>query len=290
MIPLFALMLASCLAVNSTSDEVTAADLAPAFPGMEAVDGGTPLALAPAPGVARLFHLAELGRWAERFHLVPPPAEICVERPVAPLDLDKALAAMRASFPEAEISILDWSRARVPAGDIAFPASQLRNGPTGQWWSGYVLYGAAHRFSIWARVSAQVMAARVVALRDLAPGQAIPADAVEMQARRAIPGAVDMARSLAQVAGKWPRALIQAGTPLRLDQLVKPVDVARGETVQVDAQSGAAHLEFEARAEGSGAVGDMIPVSNPESNRRFTARVAGKGRVFVDGSAAQVKP
>jgi flagella basal body P-ring formation protein FlgA len=256
---------------------------------METLDAGTPLALAPVPGVARVFHLPELGRWAEHFHLLPPPAEICVERPVAPLDLEKALAAMRAALPEAEISIVDWSRARVPAGEIVFPASQLHNSPAGQSWSGYVRYGGTHQFSIWVRVSVRVTSERVVALRDLPPGQAIPADAVEAKAQEATPGAADFAVAIDQVAGKWPRALIRAGAPIRIIQLAKPVDVVRGDTVQVDAQSGAAHLQFEAQAEGSGAIGDMIPVTNPISRRRFTARVAGKGRVSVDDSVAQGK-
>lgn len=278
--------LAACLAVNPAADRVTAADLAPAFPGMETVDAGTPLALAPAPGVSRVFRLPELARMADRFHLAPPPAPICVERPVAPLDVEKAQAAMRAALPQAEISILEWSRWPVPAGEIVFPTSQLRNLPAGQWWSGYVRYGGVHRLVIWARVSVRVTAGRVVALRDLAPGQAIPRDAVEIQAREGIPGAVDFALSIEQVAGQWPRARIPAGTPVRLDQLAKPVDVARGDTVEVEVESGAAHLEFAARAEGSGAIGDRIPVGNPVSHRRFTARIEAKGRVSVDGSAS----
>jgi flagella basal body P-ring formation protein FlgA len=290
MIPLAAFVLAGCLAVSSSSDQVTAADLAPAFPGMESLDAGTPLALAPAPGVARTFRVAELARLAERFHLAPPSSQICVERPVAPLDRQKALAAMRAALPEAEIAALEWSGGRVPAGEIVFPASQLRNGLAGQWWSGYVRYGGIHRFAIWARVTVRVTAGRVVAIRDLPAGQAIPADAVAIQASEAIPGAMDWAVSMEQVAGKWPRTLVHAGTAVRLNQLTKPVDVARGETVQVDAESGNAHLEFEARAEGSGATGDRIPVTNPMSQRRFIARVAGKGRVSVDGSAAHDKP
>ncbi len=284
-----ALMLAGCLAVNPASDQVTTGDLAPGFPGMDTLDAGTPLALAPAPGVARFFRLAELNRWAERFHLAAPAAEICVERPVAPLDPEKAMAAMHAALPEAQISVLEWSRARVPSGAITFPASQLRTGPAGQWWSGYVRYGGAHQFAIWARVSVRVMAVRVVASRDLPRGQAIPADALETQTGETMSGAADFARSMDQVVGKLPRALIRAGTPVQIHQLVASVDIARGDTVQVDAESGAAHLAFEAKAEGSGATGEMIPVRNPISHRRFMARVTGKGRVSVDSSAAQGK-
>ena len=290
MILLSTFLAAGCLAVNPASDQVTAADIAAGFPGMETLDAGTPLALAPAPGVARVFRLAELRRFAERFQLTPPAAEICVQRPVAPLDPEKALAAMRAALPEADISVLEWSRARVPAGEIAFPASQLRSGPTGQWWAGYVRYAGVRRFSIWARVTVRATARRVVALRDLPPGRAIPADSVELQTRQDIPGAVDFAQSIDQVAGKWPRTLIRAGTPVRLAPLGAPVEVVRGDTVAVDARSGAAHLQFEARAEESGAAGEMIPVRNPVSHRRFMARVAGKGRVSVDSSAASGTP
>jgi flagella basal body P-ring formation protein FlgA len=135
-----------------------------------------------------------------------------------------------------------------------------------------------------------VTAGRVVAIRDLPAGQAIPADAVAIQASEAIPDAMDWAVSIEQVAGQWPRGLVHAGTALRLNQLTKALDVERGDTVQVDAESGNAHLEFEARAEGSGAMGDRISVTNPMSQRRFMARVAGKGRVSVDGSAAHDKP
>jgi flagella basal body P-ring formation protein FlgA len=284
-----AFLLAGCLAVNSASDQVTTADLAPGFPGMDKLDAGIALALAPAPGVTRIFRLAELKRWAERFHLTPPAAEICVQRPMAPLDPEKAMAAMHASLPEAQISVLEWSRARVPLGEIAFPTSQLRTDPAGQWWTGYVRYGGVHQFAIWARVSVRMTAERVVALRDLPPGQPIPADAIETQTRETISGTADFALSMDQVADKLPRALIRAGTPVQIHQLAPPVDIVRGDTVQVDAESGAAHLEFEARAEGSGATGEMIPLRNPVSHRRFMARVTGKGRALVGGSAAQGK-
>ena len=290
MIVLGAFLLAGCLAVHPESDQVTAADLAPAFPGMETVDPHTPLAFAPAPGVSRVFHAPELARLAERFHLSPPSPEICVTRPVAPLDREKVLAAMHRALPNAEIAVLDCSRAPVPAGDIYFPANQLRNEPSGQWWTGYVRYAGDHRFSIWARVEAQVTAALVVALRTVRPGEAIPPDAVQVQTHSSIPGNSGFAVSTDQVVNQSPRETIPAGTPIRLSLLTKPLDVARGDMVEVEAQSGAAHLQFTARAEESGVTGDEIPVLNPVSHRRFTARIAGKDRVSVDSLAAQDKP
>ena len=59
------------------------------------------------------------------------------------------------------------------------------------------------------------------------------------------------------------------------------MEVRIGETVRVEVWNGAAHLKLEARAEASGALGQMIPVRNPDSQKRFLARVEGRSRVSV---------
>jgi hypothetical protein len=41
------------------------------------------------------------------------------------------------------------------------------------------------------------------------------------------------------------------------------------------------------RPKASGAVGETIPVRNPESHKRFAARVEGKGRVSVGSCRRQ---
>jgi flagella basal body P-ring formation protein FlgA len=46
-------------------------------------------------------------------------------------------------------------------------------------------------------------------------------------------------------------------------------------------------VELEARAEGSGAVGETIFVRNPNSHRRFRARVEGTGRVAVEAAGTE---
>ena len=60
-----------------------------------------------------------------------------------------------------------------------------------------------------------------------------------------------------------------------------------GETVKVAVRNGGAQLELEAQAEGSGAVGEIIYVRNPNSHRRFRARVEGAGRVAVDAAGGE---
>jgi flagella basal body P-ring formation protein FlgA len=84
--------------------------------------------------------------------------------------------------------------------------------------------------------------------------------------------------------------VIRTGTELRAEMLEEPKEVARGDTVVVDVREGGAHLKFEAQAEASGAVGETVAVLNPESHKRFLARVEGKGKVSVGLSAAKVNP
>ncbi len=64
-------------------------------------------------------------------------------------------------------------------------------------------------------------------------------------------------------------------------------DVRQGDIVEVDVHSGLAHLKFEARAESSGAIGETIAVRNPTSTKRFQARIAAKGKVWVDAEGIQ---
>src|ERR1035437_9520570 len=86
MIPLAAFALAGCLAVGASGDRILAGDLAAGFPEWAAVPPETPLGLAPAPGVVRVFRLPELRRLAERWNLSRvPDRDLCVTWPVAAL-------------------------------------------------------------------------------------------------------------------------------------------------------------------------------------------------------------
>jgi flagella basal body P-ring formation protein FlgA len=287
MIAFGALLLMNCLAVSSASDRITAADLAPAFPGLQAIAPDTPLGIAPAPGVARVFRAPELKTIAEGFHVAPPAGEICIQRTVAPADPGRMLAAMQKTLPGARIEILDFSHRPIPEGEIEFRRPGLRDGPSGAFWSGNVRYGGNHLFSIWAKVAVWLQVRRVVALTDFAPGDTISADQIRVELRDEFPAPGDFPDSTDQVSGQLTRTPIRAGTDIRAVQLEAPKEVLNGEMVTVDVWSGGAHLKLEARAEGSGARGQMIPVLNPATQKRFWARVDGKGKMSVDGSAPE---
>jgi flagella basal body P-ring formation protein FlgA len=291
MMPLAVLTLTGCLAVSAGADRILAGDLAAAIPGLVVAAPGVPVALAPAPGVERVFPVSELRRLAARLHWdVEPVADICVERPVSPPDPARLLAAMQKAMPQAKITILEYARQPLPAGEIEFPASGLRPGSGGALWIGQVHYAGTRRFSVWARVQALVTAPRVIAAADLQPGRAVTPEQVRAETRTEFPMAAPFLQSGGEAIGKWPRVCIRAGAAIRADMLEDPRDVARGDTVLVDVRDGGAHLELEAQAEASGAAGETIPVLNPVSHKRFLARVEGKGRVSVGPAAARVNP
>jgi len=289
MIPLAALAAAGCLAVNAGSGQILARDLAAAIPGLTVPVPDAPMAFAPAPGVQRVFRAAELRRMAERFGWVGSvESDICIERPVSPPDPARFLAAMRKAIPEAEITILDYGRQPVPAGEIEFPANGLHPSASGALWTGSVRYAETRRFAVWARVKALVLVTRVIASADLAPNRAIAPDDVRTDTQMETPAAFPTFASGDEVVGKWPRSAIGAGTVIRAGMIESPKAVNRGDTVTVVVSIGGAHLLLEAVAESAGAVGQTIPVLNPESHRCFQARVEGKGRVSVVSPASRV--
>jgi len=274
MIQLALLAMAGCIPVAADSDRVRARDLA-------APADDTPVALAPAPGVQRVFRIGELQRLLARWPEIHPDREICVERPVTPLDPERLLDAMRRQLPQARIELRDYSRAPAPEGQLEFPVSGLRPGPDGGLWNGFVRYAGSRRFVIWAKVSVEIVEPRVIAVEDLKPGRVVESSQLRVETRAGFPSAIPFAASVEQIAGKVVRRLVAAGGPVCLACVEPPREVARGDTVRVEVRIGSARLEFEGRAESSGGAGQTIPVLNPDSRRRFLARVESKGRVSV---------
>lgn len=282
---LLTLTVAACLAVAPQSDHILAGDLAPMFPALRQAPADAVIGFAPGAGASRTFNVSELARIAMRLGVkgAAPEDDICVERPVAPLSGEALLAAMRKILPQAQIEILDFDRIPAPAGEIEFRLSDLRPGPPdGVYWRGAVRYAGSRRFSIWAKVKTSVSATRVIAAGDIALGQPIAAGLIVARTEAVFPTSGEYASSPTDVIGKLARVEIRAGSPIRLQDLETPQDVMRGDTVKVIAQSGAARLEFDAVAEGSGSVGARVPIRNPSSNKIFLARVEAKDRVLVD--------
>jgi flagella basal body P-ring formation protein FlgA len=239
-----------------------------------------------------VFRIPELRRIAAQFHLAAAPEdEICVARPAAPLEPATLLAAMRKEMPGATIAILEFSRQGVPPGETVFRRAGLRsNSAAGAIWFGTVRYAPNRDFTIWAKVTLTTQVSRVVAKRDIAPGRRLEPDDVAIETRDEFPSAQAILASADAVTGKSSRVAIHAGSPIRPEMLENSKDVRQGDIVEVEVQYGGARLTLEARAEASGSAGDAIFVRNPDSGKRFVAKVRGKGRAFVDGSTVKENP
>lgn len=291
MVPL-PVALAACLSVSAVSDHVRAGDLAPASEAFAGLDPETVIGLAPAPGVRRVFSMAELGRLATRLGARPAPAtELCVERKTAPLDPARLLAALQAAAPDAELRLLDFSRAPAPVGELTFPTSGVRRAPGGAYfWNGWVRYAGGRHFAIWVKIAAHKPATVVVAASDLKPGRAIEAAQLRLETRDD-PFASRFVKAVGQAIGKWPRRLVRAGAAVESAWFAPAPEVSRGDAVRVEVWSGAAHLELEARAEGAAAAGQPVRVWNPSTRKRFVAKAESKGRVSIGQAPhAEEKP
>ncbi|HEY1335953.1 MAG TPA: flagellar basal body P-ring formation chaperone FlgA [Bryobacteraceae bacterium] len=275
------LALAGCLAVTPGADRILGRDLAAAFPELAEAAGDAPLSFAPTPNVRRVFSISELRRLAARYQVDrTPDAEICFERKTATLGTETLLAAMHRSLPDARIEIVEASRATAPEGEPEFPVSGLRQTPAGATWNGFVRYAGGRRFFLWAKVKVAVTAPRVVATQTLKPGVPVEASQLRVETGDRFPGAAVLA-TVEEAAGRISRRTVPAGTVLQPQWLEPAREVVRGQTVQVEVISGSARLTLEAEAEASGSAGQTIPVRNPESKKRFAARVEGQGRVSV---------
>jgi len=285
MIPLAAFALTGCLALSPGAEYIRAGDLAAPLPQWNEIAADTQLVPGPIPGVQRIFRVAELRRLAAKWGVAEgEERDLCFAIPVAPPDPARMLAAMQRALPAARIEILETSRQAAPEGEFQFPRNSLLPNAAASYWHGYVGYGHARRFPVWARVKVVVSQERVVAVRDLKQGVPLEAAQLKLETLDSLPQTSPFVSAIADAVGRVPRRSIAAGTPIRPEWLENAKDVQRGETVQVEVVVGAAHLRLEGVAAAAGAVGETIDVENPISRRRFRARIAARGKVVVAGS------
>jgi flagella basal body P-ring formation protein FlgA len=287
MTPAFAIvsLAAGCQMVDG--NRILGRDLAAASPLFAGVAAAAEIGYAPQPGARRVMEAAEVARLAARFGLDPKGAtSLCFERRTAAPDEGRMAQAMRAALAPAaaRIEIVEYNRRPVPAGDYEFPANALMSPAFGRdtaLWNGAVRYEGG-RYPIWARVRVAVREAAVVAATALRPGQTIAADDVKVEEIESFPRRRAVAAKLEDVVGRVARRAIAAGAAIAPDALDEPLQVAKGDPVEVEVRSGRAVLRLEARAEAAGRRGQLIPVRNPDSGKIFRARVRSKGQVVME--------
>jgi flagella basal body P-ring formation protein FlgA len=279
---LLALIAAACFPVSGPN--ITARDLAKALPAFTPTDPEVSIGYSPAPGVERVMHPAEVRQLAARLNYdgALPTADICFERPVAPITPDAMLKAMHQALgTDAHIEVVELSRFPAPAGEIAFRREDLGTPPIALW-RGYVLYDGDKKFSVWARVKITVQTLRLIALEELKPGIPIKASQVSLQKIDEFPDRRATPTSIEQIEGALPKRFIHANSPIWLDTVDPPDDIMKGDRVSVVVHSGLAQLAFDAEAQSSGRRGDFVSFKNPESGKLFRARVEGPGKAWVE--------
>jgi flagella basal body P-ring formation protein FlgA len=283
------LAMAQTPCASITGSQILGADLARAVPVFTGIQADSPLAPAPLPGSTRVFYRSELESIATRFSLaINMPTEVCFRFASETLNKERALDEMRKALniPDAKVELLETSPGLVPVGTMEFtreglsaPAAADQRTPVS--WRGNIVYAGDRRYAIQAKVRITAPLIRVVAIEPLRSGAPVKVEQLRQEVFEAFPPARNSSTLPDQIAGMIPVHPIAAGGEVRLDNLIRPNDVNRGDLVHVEVRFGGAHLALMGRAEAAGRVGDVVAIRNPESSKVFRARVEARDRVIV---------
>ena len=274
--PLFA-----CSAIEG--DQITGKDLAAASPSFAGIDPALMVSPAPMPGVRRSFRAGELLGLAKRggIAISGPVAEVCFERATEPLSPQRLLPVLRAALgiEQAQIEILDFSRALVPRGPLEFTRAGLA--PNGLW-RGHVTFGENRSTPVWVRVRVTTEQTWIEAAGPLLPAKPIEAAQLKLEKGPRSPLGPAPLASLDAAAGQTVLRPVKPGEPIFANMLIAPREVERGDTVKVEVLSGAAHLSFDAVSQTPARAGELVLLKNPDSGRYFQARVVAKDKAQIN--------
>lgn len=280
------LLRGTCLAVPG--ERIAASDLAIRVPALRSVSAEAVFGFTPRFGVRRFIAPQEIQAFAQRYGVSLDRApELCIERPHRTLEQAAIETAIRRTLSEASASskeafgmeVIAWAKSPVPFGAIEFPLTGLHQGSAEEaaYWRGSVRTQSGQRYPVWAKLRVWSEQEVLVAARPIAAGQAITAEDLAREKRRMpvrtlVTGASgEQARSIGMLATR----AIAAGELIPARSLKAPREVARGESVRVEAGAGQTKLTIEATAETAGSRGERILVRNPQNGRRFQAIVTG---------------
>jgi flagella basal body P-ring formation protein FlgA len=273
-----------CHAIET--DAIYGRDLAAAEPAFASISPDAHVSRAPVPGMERVFGPPELRRLAREYGVAPAVfvKNVCFVWPVEPLTssaIEQALTKTLAGR-QPQIKVISWSLGAAPRGELVFPMNGLSaQSDKPAFWKGFVAYGDAKHFAIWANVRISIGETHLVLDTSLRAGE--EADSAQMHAEayrgplQRAQAVTDMAQLDHLVAGRN----LTAGVTLLTGMFEPPLDVERGELISVSVESGAAHIETQGVARQSGRRGEIISVVNPKSGRAYRARVDGKNSATV---------
>jgi flagella basal body P-ring formation protein FlgA len=281
-----------CISVSA--DRIVATDLAKTFPLLASVDPSAVFGYSPNPGGRRILEAHQITRFARRYGLPIDGSfhDICVERHAKPISREELTHALQEALGSVSVrlEVLDFSSQPFPPGKLIFSRNGLSKPPesapeSSVLWRGKLVYGGGRSFAVWARVRVTQECTWFVATESIPGGTTIRPEHVEQIFGWRFPFPGDSIRSLDGIIGKTTRRSILIGRRFTPEVLAEPLDVARGETIQVVVREGEAELSFRAIAQTSGRRGDAILLRNPSNGRNFRAVVEKKGHAVVRPAA-----
>lgn len=269
-------------------DQILGRHLASVDERYKAVPAEMVIGLAPVPGIRRTVLPHTLRKLLQTYGSDEPEIQpICLEWParqLTPSDLQTAIGESLGT-PSLEIEVLDFTKAKVPVGNLVFPTSGLSGEEAlfegGAVWRGNVLLPGGKKFQIWTRVKLSGSTARVVATNEIAVGQKLDATNIVMQAVKALPAPAGELQSLQDGEGLIARRTIRRGEVIKRFMLDIPVAISKGDLLQVRLARGAVRFKTSAKALTSGRAGEWIMLENPETGKRYRGRIEGPGKVEI---------
>ncbi|MEZ5351237.1 MAG: flagellar basal body P-ring formation chaperone FlgA [Bryobacteraceae bacterium] len=283
----------ACFAVDG--DWILGRHLAAVQPVFGFLDPAFRLGYVPLPGGRRILTVAGQLALARRNHHEFSLADsdslsaLCFEYATRALDSKQIEQAIQRFTGALSVEVLDFSRYRVPDGEIEFLSSAPAPAAPGSGnasrqsriFRGRVRYGARRSQSIWARATCRFEHRRVLARVALEPGRPIAPHQLELATIVSMDSTLPGATDPRPLAGLTPRRPIPPGAPVDPKLLTRPAEIERGDKVEVEVKRGRAKISIESAAESKGRRGDAILLRNLETGRRFRALVAGKGKAVV---------
>lgn len=147
-------------------------------------------------------------------------------------------------------------------------------------------------FAAWPAFAQEVAPANaprvVVPAHDIQRGETIMAEDLDYATVAPDRLRAGIITSATEIEGREARRVLRAGELVRVDDVRRPILVARGSTVTMTFNEPGISLTAVGRAMGEGGLGESVIVQNPVSFRQVSCIVTGAGEVRAGDASSQV--
>lgn len=181
---------------------------------------------------------------------------------------------------EIKVKRLD-PRLRLAHCDQALSFELRDTGSTGGNVSVHTRCPGSQPWALYIGAQVKIFAAVVVANRNIPKGTVLALNDLDIQVKDTTTLSVNYIADTQEVLGKATARTIRVGEAMRYALITEPIAIKRGDTVVVEAQSGAILVSTQGVAMADGRVGDQISVRNSQSERIVRVEILGPGRAKV---------